>query len=172
MKRAVAPQGEARTDRQIFAALAERLGCLQDYTDCQDDGQALRAMHERAGDSAAAHGHVLPDFATFWERGHHRYDLPAAPPPFAAFRADPDRAPLATPSGRIELFSETVHGYGYDECPGHPVWIPRPSGWAPRLRGASRFTCCRPSRHPGCTASSTWPESVRSPRSRAGNRSR
>ena len=50
-------------------------------------------------------------------------DIPAAPPPFAAFRADPGAAPLATPSGRIELFSETVHGYGYDDCPGHPVWI-------------------------------------------------
>ena len=124
MKRAVAPQGQARNDRQIFAALARRLGCEHDYTDGRDDGQALRAMYERARESAAEHDYVLPDFATFWERGYHRYDLPADPPPFAAFRADPDRAPLATPSGRIELFSETVHAYGYAECPGHPVWIP------------------------------------------------
>jgi biotin/methionine sulfoxide reductase len=124
MKRALSPQGEARNDRQIFAALAERLGCRQDYTDGQDDWQALCAMYERARESAAAHGHELPDFATFWELGHYRYDLPDARPPFAAFRADPEQAPLATPSGRIELFSETVHGYGYDDCPGHPVWIP------------------------------------------------
>ena len=124
MKQALAPQGEARNDRQIFAALAERLGCWKDYTDGQDDDQALCAMYERARESAAEHGHVLPDFATFWERGYFRYDLPAAPPPFAAFRADPERDPLATASGRIELFSETVHGYGYAECPGHPVWIP------------------------------------------------
>ncbi len=128
MKQAVAPQGEARNDRQIFAALAERLGCWKDYTDGQDDGQALCAMYERARESAAEHGHVLPDFAAFWERGYYRYELPAAPPPFAAFRADPERAPLATASGRIELFSETVHGYGYAECPGHPVWIP-PAEW-------------------------------------------
>ena len=128
MKQAVAPQGDARNDRQIFAALAERLGCWKDYTDGQDDGQALCAMYERARESAAEHGHVLPDFATFWERGYFRYELPAAPPPFAAFRADPERDPLATASGRIELFSETVHGYGYAECPGHPVWIP-PAEW-------------------------------------------
>jgi biotin/methionine sulfoxide reductase len=124
MKQAVAPQGQARNDRQIFAALAERLGCGKDYTEGQDDGQALRAMYERARESAAEHGHRLPDFATFWERGYYRYDLLAAPPPFAAFRADPEGAPLATASGRIELFSATVHGYGYAECPGHPVWIP------------------------------------------------
>lgn len=124
MKRVVAPQGQARNDRQIFAALAERLGCLLDYTDGHDDAQALCAMYERARASAAEHGHVLPDFATFWQRGYYRYELQAPPPPFAAFRADPERAPLATPSGRIELFSATVHGYGYDDCPGHPAWLP------------------------------------------------
>jgi biotin/methionine sulfoxide reductase len=129
MKRAVARQGQARNDREIFAALAERLGCREDYTDGHDDRQALCAMYERARASAAEHGHVLPGFATFWERGYHRYDLPPAPPPFAAFRADPEQAPLATPSGRIELFSQTVHGYGYDECPGHPMWTP-PTEWA------------------------------------------
>jgi len=72
MKRAFAPQGQARNDREIFAALAERLGCREDYTDGHDEWQALRAMYERARASAAEHGHVLPDFATFWERGYHR----------------------------------------------------------------------------------------------------
>jgi biotin/methionine sulfoxide reductase len=30
---------------------------------------------------------------------------------------------LRTPSGKIELYSETVAGFGYDDCPGHPVWL-------------------------------------------------
>ena len=47
---------------------------------------------------------------------------------FADFRADPDANPLKTPSGRIEIFSETVDGFGYDDCPGHPVWI-EPREW-------------------------------------------
>src|SRR5690606_4701041 len=38
------------------------------------------------------------------------------------FRLDPDASPLNTPSGKIEIFSETVAAYGYEECPGHPVW--------------------------------------------------
>jgi len=44
------------------------------------------------------------------------------------FRADPERTPLGTPSGRIEIFSETIAGFGYDDCPGHPTWLP-PTEW-------------------------------------------
>ena len=40
------------------------------------------------------------------------------------FRADPVRHRLPTPSGRIELFSAEIDSYGYDDCPGHPAWLP------------------------------------------------
>ncbi|MGC7421108.1 Asp-tRNA(Asn)/Glu-tRNA(Gln) amidotransferase GatCAB subunit C, partial [Pandoraea pneumonica] len=36
--------------------------------------------------------------------------------------------PLDTPSGKVELFSGTIASFGYDDCPGHPVWIP-PREW-------------------------------------------
>ena len=29
---------------------------------------------------------------------------------------------MFTPSGRIELYSETIAGFGYDDCHGHPRW--------------------------------------------------
>jgi biotin/methionine sulfoxide reductase len=45
-----------------------------------------------------------------------------------SFRADPIGAALATPSGRIELFSEKVASFGYMDCPGHPTWI-EPGEW-------------------------------------------
>ena len=125
MKQAVAPQGEARNDRQIFAALAERLGCWKDYTDGQDDGQALlRDVRACPG----VGGRARPRAARLRRVLGARL-LPLRPPRrAAAVRRLPRRSragsPLATASGRIELFSETVHGYGYAECPGHPVWIP------------------------------------------------
>lgn len=51
------------------------------------------------------------------------YSAPERPQIFLAdFRADPQRYPLSTPSGKIELFSATVAGFGYRECPGHPWW--------------------------------------------------
>jgi biotin/methionine sulfoxide reductase len=43
------------------------------------------------------------------------------------FRADPDKSALRTPSGRIELFSATIDSFGYEDCPGHPVWRPGPT---------------------------------------------
>ncbi|GAA4779694.1 molybdopterin guanine dinucleotide-containing S/N-oxide reductase [Actinomycetospora chlora] len=128
MKRTLDPPGEARHDRAILTALAERLGIGAEYTVGRDDAAALRAMYEQARRSAAGHGHALPSFDAFWAVGHHRYDLPAPPPPFADFRRSPSRARLATPSGRIELFSATVDGFGYDDCPGHPTWLP-PASW-------------------------------------------
>ena len=44
------------------------------------------------------------------------------------FRNDPIKNPLSTPSGKIEIYSKTVADFGYDDCPGHPVWI-EPCEW-------------------------------------------
>jgi biotin/methionine sulfoxide reductase len=33
-----------------------------------------------------------------------------------------------TPSGKIEIYSQTVASFDYDDCPGHPVWI-EPYEW-------------------------------------------
>ncbi|MGZ8785731.1 MAG: molybdopterin dinucleotide binding domain-containing protein, partial [Acidimicrobiia bacterium] len=72
-----------------------------------------------------------PDYDEFVRRGflHHGPDQPAERLVLLeAFRSDPDRHPLGTPSGRIELFSETVSGFGYEDCPGHPAWL-EPAEW-------------------------------------------
>src|SRR5262249_56118678 len=47
---------------------------------------------------------------------------------FKQFRADPEGTPLGTPSGRIEIFSATIDGFGYADCPGHPTWL-EPTEW-------------------------------------------
>lgn len=52
----------------------------------------------------------------------------SATEPFAGFRHDPVANPLVTPSGRIEIFSETIAGFGYVDCPGYPVWL-EPVEW-------------------------------------------
>jgi biotin/methionine sulfoxide reductase len=38
------------------------------------------------------------------------------------FRQDPESNSLATPSGKIQLFSDQIAGFGYDDCIGHPMW--------------------------------------------------
>src|SRR5262249_56424985 len=60
--------------------------------------------------------------------------LVGLPPPgrdyvlFEDFRRDPERHPLKTPSGRIEIVSEAVGGFDYADCPPPPAWIP-PAEW-------------------------------------------
>ena len=54
------------------------------------------------------------------------------------FRADPNSNPLDTPSGKIEIFSETIASFEYDDCPGHPTWI-EPGEWLGAKEKVQRF---------------------------------
>jgi len=78
----------------------------------------------------AAQRHVdLPSFEAFWETGSVELPVPDDPPVlFAAYRADPQAHTLKTPSGRIELCSDTIAAFGYEDCPEHPVWL-EPAEW-------------------------------------------
>ncbi|TAJ15906.1 MAG: Asp-tRNA(Asn)/Glu-tRNA(Gln) amidotransferase GatCAB subunit C, partial [Dehalococcoidia bacterium] len=46
----------------------------------------------------------------------------------ASFRADPQANKLKTPSGKIEIYSEKIASFGYDDCPPHAVWL-EPIEW-------------------------------------------
>ncbi|MBS7781097.1 molybdopterin guanine dinucleotide-containing S/N-oxide reductase [Acidovorax sp. CCYZU-2555] len=124
MQAAIAPVGEARDDYAIFAALARRLDFEQTYTEGRDTDQWLRHLYESARPRAEAQGIALPAFDDFWQAGH--FDVPAPARPVVLlerFRADPVAHPLPTPSGRIELYSEVIASFGYDDCPGHATWF-------------------------------------------------
>ena len=89
----------------------------------------LRHMYANAQKSAKKQDIEMPDFDAFWERGHWEFKAPVdSSILFEGFRKDPERMPLKTPSGRIEIFSETIDGFGYDDCPGHPAWM-EPAEW-------------------------------------------
>jgi biotin/methionine sulfoxide reductase len=129
MHRAVAPYGQARDDYDILAGLAGRLGFADRFTEGRTARQWLVHLYRGWRDDLVAEGHAVPDFAEFWAAGE--YELPPGPSHFTLFerfRRDPDGAPLRTPSGRIELVSATVQGFGYPDCPGHPAWLP-PDEW-------------------------------------------
>ncbi|MBO0889683.1 MAG: molybdopterin-dependent oxidoreductase [Acidothermales bacterium] len=125
MHRTLPRYGEARDDYEIFAALAGELGVADAFTEGRTTEQWLRHLFDRWRRSADR----PEDFDAFWSAGE--IALRAEPPRhvlFERFRADPDAHPLRTPSGRIELWSSTVAGFGYDDCPGHPVWL-EPEEW-------------------------------------------
>ncbi|TWI31469.1 molybdopterin-dependent oxidoreductase [Paracoccus sulfuroxidans] len=125
------PAGEARDDYAVFSGLAQRLGVEDEFTRSRSTEDWLRHLYGRGRQRAAANGLDLPDFDSFWRGGPVVLDAPALEDQIdllADFRADPQAHALSTPSGRIELYSETVAGFGYDDCPGHPVWI-APREW-------------------------------------------
>ncbi|WP_222623189.1 hypothetical protein [Streptomyces sp. ISID311] len=64
------------------------------------------------------------DFAAF--RAAFRVTLPEAPSrriTYEDFPAAPEKRPLKTSNGRIEIFSRTIDSFGYGDCPGHPTWL-------------------------------------------------
>ncbi len=125
MPRAVAPFGQARDDYAVFSGLAERLGFGARFTEGRDEMAWVRHLYEESRARAATHGVTLPEFSTFWTGEHFSVapQIEESELIFEAFRRAPDQHPLPTPSGKIEIYSETIAGFGYADCPGHPVWL-------------------------------------------------
>ena len=125
MHRLADPVGQARDDYAIFADLAAKLGAAESFTEGRDVQAWLRHLYEPTRAALAAKGLPAPDFDEFWAQGEIK--LPSAPDDggiLRAFREAPETAPLPTPSGKIEIMSATIAGFGYDDCPGHPAWLP------------------------------------------------
>src|SRR5439155_26980510 len=129
MQQAIAPVGEARSDFAIFAALARRLSCEGAYTQARDEMGWLRHLYGRWREKLRTNQAATPDFDGFWKDGF--LEIPRRADDyvmFADFRAEPEQHRLATPSGKIELYSEKIASFGYDDCPGHATWL-APAEW-------------------------------------------
>lgn len=129
MKQARPPVGEARDDYWIFARLAERLGAGETFTEGRDTMGWLRHLYAESRERSAKAGVALPDFDTLWQAGFAEAEGETKHPVMLAqFREDPAAHPLKTPSGKIEIFSERIASFGYDDCPGHATWF-EPIEW-------------------------------------------
>ena len=127
----IPPVGEARDDYDIFAGLSQRLGIAEKFTEGRSSDQWLEFLYEEFRHESAGNNVDVPDFTELREKNW--IDLPVrgsehSEVPFAAFRKNPDQSPLQTPSGKIEIYSSTIAGFDYDDCPGHPTWLP-PAEW-------------------------------------------
>ncbi|RZK95457.1 MAG: molybdopterin oxidoreductase [Rhodococcus sp. (in: high G+C Gram-positive bacteria)] len=137
MHPAVRPYADSRDDYDTFAAVARKLGVGEKFTEGRSSEQWLEHLYGQWRDFVRADGGPAPDFDEFWTRGQVRMRTEDDLILFGDFRADPVKFPLATPSGRIEIFSEDIDGFGYDDCAGHPRWY-EPEEWLGGRR-AERF---------------------------------
>ncbi|WP_039969972.1 molybdopterin guanine dinucleotide-containing S/N-oxide reductase [Vibrio halioticoli] len=129
MKKVVEAQGEARNDFDVFADMAELLkaGGRDVYTEGKSEMDWLKEFYDTAQKAGRAARIRMPNFGRFWDTNElieMRFNKDAAGfVRHADFRKDPIMNPLGTPSGKIEIFSKTIEGYGYEDCPPHPTWM-------------------------------------------------
>jgi biotin/methionine sulfoxide reductase len=129
MHQGVAPVGAARNDFDIFADLAARLGTVSAFTEGRAEMEWLHLLWSRIQERLARRGVAAPAFDEFWDKGYFQVPAPNRRyVMFEAFRTDPGQARLSTPSGRIEIFSETIAAMNDPEQVGHPRWID-PEEW-------------------------------------------
>lgn len=124
IRQVVKPQFEARDDIAIFTDLCKRFGRDEVYTEKLTTAQWIKRIYEDGRKQAQQQNIAMPDFDTFWQ-GEGYFEYPAGTPwvRHGDFRDSPDLNPLGTPSGLIEIYSKTIAGFQYSDCPGHPVWI-------------------------------------------------
>ena len=124
MHQVAPPFGEARDDYAIFTDLAEHLGARHSFTEGRSVRQWLEYLYEPTRIALAERNQPAPSFAEFWAAGG--VTVPQHPDDggrIRKFREDPAKYPLPTPSGKIEIFSSTIAGFGEVDCPGHPSWL-------------------------------------------------
>ena len=131
MPQIIPPQGEARDDYAILAGLARRLGVEEDFTEGKTATDWIAHLYDAYATDASEKGIEVPNLEELKERNWVHLPIAADGPNetfLAPFRADPNGSPIPTPSGKLEIFSETIAGFDYPDCPGHPVWLP-PDEW-------------------------------------------
>ncbi|MDO5103007.1 MAG: molybdopterin-dependent oxidoreductase [Lautropia sp.] len=120
MKQVIAPQGDALDDFEIFRRLSELCGVEFAFTEGKEPMDYVQAAYEAS--SAASQ---MP-FEAFWEAGSVTLKTPEAAHRWVRhgdFRADPKKNPLHTPTGLIEMYSETIDKMALPDCPPMPKWL-------------------------------------------------
>lgn len=122
---ALPPQGEAKSNYEIFRLLAQKCGVETLFTEGLTAEGWRQRFYEELVKDAAAQGIALPDYPTAKAQGLVLFPrpTPGSVAPFVAyadFRQDPEAHPLKTPSGKIEIRSSAVASFGYDEIPPYP----------------------------------------------------
>ena len=138
MKQVVAKQHGAKDDYQIFTDLCKAYadGLAEVYTDGgKTEMDWIKEFYEGAGSAVNANtalGIQMPSFEQWWEKNEPTefYETPesAAYVTFEDFRNDPVLEALGTPSGLIEIYSDTIAAMNYKDCGAHPMWF-EPVEW-------------------------------------------
>ncbi len=127
------PTFERKTLYQSLCLLADKLGCLDAFTEGLDEQGWLERLYREA----QADNDAWPTYEDMLARGVWRQQNPKGDAvAFKAFREDPEANPLDTDSGKIEIYSQKLAdlaaswdlGEG-DVISPLPVFVPAVNGW-------------------------------------------
>ncbi len=107
MPKVLEPPDETKSDYQIAAELAERLGLKEEYTLGRNERDWIEWAVKYYRNTRFPD---IPDLEKLHEMNRGVYTRPVHEPrvAFRDFRSDPEKHPLNTPSGKVEIFSKTL----------------------------------------------------------------
>ncbi|MDA3047989.1 molybdopterin guanine dinucleotide-containing S/N-oxide reductase [Campylobacter sp. JMF_08 NE1] len=154
-KQVVEKQFGAKDDYQVFVDLCKAYadGLAEAYTEGgKTEMDWIKEFYETAANQVNANealGIKMPSFEEWWNKNEPTEFSPTMESEsyvtFADFREDPILNALGTPSGLIEIYSETIEKMGYDDCKAHPTWF-EPIEWLGMKDKPARFHMISP--HP------------------------
>ena len=125
INKAIEPLFESKTDYEICAEVAERLGIGEEYTEGGKSHEDW--LREMVAVTEEAH----PDFPGYEAWRAEGVFVPVYDEPHIAykeFREDPEGNPLETPSGKIEIFSKDLWDQDIENMPAIAKYIPEWEG--------------------------------------------
>jgi anaerobic dimethyl sulfoxide reductase subunit A len=123
MPKILEPPFETKSDYQICAEIAKRLGLYDAYTEGRSERDWVAWGIETYRKTRFPN---IPRLDEFERSNIGVYSVPVTKPAvaFAEFRKDPQKNPLPTPSGKIEIFSKRLHDMNKpDVIPAVPKYI-------------------------------------------------
>lgn len=156
MRQAVEKYGESKDDFEIFTDLAREFGVAEKYTEGKTALEWIKGFY----DGALAQvknmkldelmGVEMKSFEEFWKENKPVTFMSTMESEafvrYADFREDPILNPLGTPSGLIEIYSETIEKMKYDDCHAHPTWF-EPVEWLGMKNKPAEFHLVSPHPH-------------------------
>jgi len=122
-EQSIQPIGESKSDYEIVAAIAEKLGYGDEFTGNMSTYDLQKIVFD------AMKMDKLTTWEDFYEKKTYVYktatDWEDDPPGFRKFYEDPKNNPLQTPSGLLEFYSERLAQHFPDdkERPPMPKWV-------------------------------------------------
>ncbi len=133
----IEPIGESMSDYDIVCAVAERMGLLEKYT----EGKSVDDWIRNGFDKSGVPERGLISWEEFKEKKYYVVptdpDWKSRPAGMYHFYQDPEKNPLPTPTGKLEIYSQRLAGEFPDdeERPPIPKWIEKSESHDERIAG-------------------------------------